>query len=288
MAACAKSCSSNLCLLWILIPQALLPLVALLYASGIIQDEQEEQTITYLLVRPIPKWLMYCVKMAATWTTTVILVIALTVLTFAAIYVGSGADLAEASLRCLKAAAILSLAAIAYCSIFGVISLLTKRTLIVGILYTAVVEGLLANLPLSLRWGTVIYYTRMMAYRTMDFVVTWPTRAAGRCRCIGLVAQHGNRSNAGRAPNTQDMRAGPLVHEPDLYRNRRLALFAPRISRQDAGKGVTCSIEFLGHSATFWRSSDECFARPADEVPRFLSQQFVLQLAHPAWRLDVF
>ena len=36
-------------LLWILIPQALLPLVALLYASGIIQDEQEEQTITYLL-----------------------------------------------------------------------------------------------------------------------------------------------------------------------------------------------------------------------------------------------
>src|SRR5712671_1201190 len=40
-------------LMWILIPQALLPLIALLYASGIIQDEQEEQTITYLLIRPI-------------------------------------------------------------------------------------------------------------------------------------------------------------------------------------------------------------------------------------------
>src|SRR5260370_24980906 len=37
------------------IPQALLPLVALLYASGIIRDEQEEQTFTYLLIRPIPK-----------------------------------------------------------------------------------------------------------------------------------------------------------------------------------------------------------------------------------------
>ena len=34
------------------IPQALLPFVALLYASGMILDEQEEQTITYLLVRP--------------------------------------------------------------------------------------------------------------------------------------------------------------------------------------------------------------------------------------------
>ena len=43
-------------LAFMFIPQALLPLVALLYASGIIQDEQEEQTITYLLIRPIPKW----------------------------------------------------------------------------------------------------------------------------------------------------------------------------------------------------------------------------------------
>jgi ABC-2 type transport system permease protein len=159
---------------WILIPQALLPLVALLYASGIIQDEQEEQTITYLLVRPISKWMLYWIKMAATWTTTVLLVIVLTALTYAAVYVGAGTDFATASLRCLKAAAILSLAAVAYCSIFGAISLLTRRTLIVGILYTALVEGLLASLPLSLRWGTVIYYTRLMAYRTMDFVVTWP------------------------------------------------------------------------------------------------------------------
>jgi ABC-2 type transport system permease protein len=161
-------------LAWMLIPQALLPLVALLYASGIVQDEQEEQTITYLLTRPIPKWLLYWIKMAATWTTTVLLVVVLTLLTFAAIYASAEADLAAASLRCLKTAAILSLAAIAYCSLFGAMSLLTKRVLIVGIIYTAVVEGLLANLPLSLRWGTIIYYTRLMAYRTLDFVVTRP------------------------------------------------------------------------------------------------------------------
>jgi ABC-2 type transport system permease protein len=161
-------------LLWILVPQALLPLVALLYASGIVQDEQEEQTITYLLVRPISKPLIYVVKMAATWTTTILLVIALTMLTYASIYAGAGEDITAVASRCIKTAAILSLAAIAYCSIFGAISLLTKRTLIVGILYTAIVEGLLASLPLSLRWGTIIYYTRMLAYRTLDFVVTWP------------------------------------------------------------------------------------------------------------------
>jgi ABC-2 type transport system permease protein len=159
---------------WLLIPQALLPLVALLYASGIIQDEQEEQTITYLLTRPIAKWQLYIIKMAATWTTTVVLVILLTGLTFAAIYAMRDADLSEATSRWLMAASILSLAAIAYCSIFGAMSLLTKRTLIIGILYIAIIEGLLATFPLSLRWGTVIYHTRLIAYRTLDFVVTWP------------------------------------------------------------------------------------------------------------------
>jgi ABC-2 type transport system permease protein len=161
-------------LVWMLVPQALLPIVALLYSSGIIQDEQEEQTITYLLIRPINKWLLYVVKMAATWTTTTLLVVLLTVLTYGAIYAWSGADLSTVLHRCMKAAGILSLAAIAYCSLFGVISLLTKRTLIVGILYTVVIEGVLASLPLSVRLITVIYYTRLIAYRSLDFVVTWP------------------------------------------------------------------------------------------------------------------
>jgi ABC-2 type transport system permease protein len=159
---------------WILIPQALLPLIALLYASGIIQDEQEDQTITYLLIRPLPKWLLYVVKMLATWTTTVVLVVLLTVLTYLAIYVRSDVPTADVAARCLKTAGIQSLAVIAYCSIFGLLGLLTKRSLIVGVLYAVVVEGLLANLPLSLRMGTVIYYTRIMAYRTLNFAVTWP------------------------------------------------------------------------------------------------------------------
>jgi hypothetical protein len=96
----------------------------------------------------------------------------LTVVTFAAIYAGSGIDWHSALVRCAKAAAILSLAAMAYCSIFGAISLLTKRTLIVGIVYTAFVEGVLASLPFSVRLVTVIYYVRLLAYRSLDFVVT--------------------------------------------------------------------------------------------------------------------
>jgi ABC-2 type transport system permease protein len=161
-------------LAFMFIPQALLPIVALLYASGMIQDEQEDQTITYLLVRPIPKWALYSVKLLATLTTTVVLTVIVTVLTYAAIYVGAGVEGVNVPLRCLKAASIHSLAVVAYCSLFGLLSLLTKRILVVGILYTAIVEGLLANLPFGIRLATVIYYARVIAYRTLEFAVHWP------------------------------------------------------------------------------------------------------------------
>ena len=156
---------------FLFIPQGLLPLVALLYASGMVQDEQEEQTITYLLIRPIPKWALYGVKWLATVTTTVTLTALFTGLTYAAIYVGTEGGGTAAVSRAVKAAGIHSLAVVAYCSLFGVMSLLTRRTLIVGILYAVIFEGLLANLPLSIRLITVIYYARVIAYRTLGFVI---------------------------------------------------------------------------------------------------------------------
>jgi len=156
------------------IPQALLPLVALLYASGIVQDEQEEQTITYLLVRPIPKSALYAVKLLAAVTTTVVLTVLFTALTYAAIYAGGKGAEHDAVARCFRAMGVHALAVAAYCAVFGLISLLTRRVLIVGILYAVIVEGLLANLPLSVRLVTVIYYARLIAYRGMGFVVETP------------------------------------------------------------------------------------------------------------------
>jgi ABC-2 type transport system permease protein len=156
---------------FLFIPQALLPLVALIYASGIIQDEQEEQTLTYLLIRPISKWALYGVKLLATLTTTVTLTALFTALTYVAVYAGSEKGFSgDVPARCLKAMGLHSLAVVAYCCLFGLMSLLTKRTLIVGVIYAAIFEGLLANLPLSIRLITVIYYTRVMAYRSMEFV----------------------------------------------------------------------------------------------------------------------
>jgi len=161
-------------IVFMLIPQALLPLVALVYASGMLQDEQEEQTITYLLIRPIPKWALYLVKLLATLTTTVILTAFFTALTYAAIYIGADAGGENITARCLKAMSIHGLAVIAYCCLFGLISVFTKRTLLAGIVYAVIIEGVLANLPFGIRLITIIYYARLIAYRSLNFVVQAP------------------------------------------------------------------------------------------------------------------
>ena len=158
---------------FMLIPQALLPLAALIYASGIILDELEDQTFTYLLIRPIPKWAIYAAKLLATLTTTVALTILFTALTYAAIYAGTGGSAVLS--RCLIACSIHALAVVTYCCLFGLMSLLTRRVLIVGIIYTVIVEGLFANLDFGIRLITVIYYLRIIAYRTLPFIVPTPS-----------------------------------------------------------------------------------------------------------------
>ncbi len=156
-------------LVFMFIPQALLPLLALIYSSGMIQDEQEEQTITYLLIRPISRWALYLVKLLATLITVVALIAIFTALTSAAIYIGTGQE-QQIVIRCLKAIGIHALAGVCYCCLFGLVSLLTTRTLVAGVIYTALVEGLFANLPFGIRLFTVIYYSRLLAYRSLSFV----------------------------------------------------------------------------------------------------------------------
>lgn len=155
---------------FMLIPQALLPLLALIYASGVIQDELEEQTITYLLVRPIPKWALYVMKLLATITTAVALSTVLTVLTYAAIYLGAEHSVEDVPRRCLTAVSVHALAVVAYCSLFGLVSVVSRRAIVSCIAYAAIMEGLLANLPFSIRLATVIYYARLITHRSIEFV----------------------------------------------------------------------------------------------------------------------
>jgi ABC-2 type transport system permease protein len=158
------------------IQQLVLPLTALLYATGMIQDELEDQTITYLLIRPLPRWAIYLVKLLATVTTTVVLTAFFTALTYAAIYAGATPPPGGVLTRCGTAIAIHGLGVATYSALFGYMGLVTRRSLVVGIMYSAAIEGLLANMPFGIRLATIIYYTRVIAYRALSYEMEFPHR----------------------------------------------------------------------------------------------------------------
>jgi ABC-2 type transport system permease protein len=62
----------------------------------------------------------------------------------------------------------MALGQVGYCSLFGCLGVLTRRTLIAGVLYIVVFEGLLANLQFMIRSLTVVYYIRVLAVRWLD------------------------------------------------------------------------------------------------------------------------
>lgn len=152
-----------------LMPHVLVPLAALLYASGMIADEVEEQTLTYLLVRPLPRRAIYLTKLLASWLTVAVLVGAFTFVSYGAVSWGN-ADFARQSLpwRPLHMAGLFTLTLFGYCAGFGLLSLVVRRSLVVGIVYIAVFEGLLANIDFAFRQLTIVHYFRVLCARWLD------------------------------------------------------------------------------------------------------------------------
>ncbi len=152
-----------------LIPHALAPLAALLYAAGIIQDEVEEQTLTYLLLRPLPRWALYLTKLLATLLMTSLLTAVFTTATLAVIAL-TASEPATAGLvkQALITAGLLTLAQVGYCGLFGFLGLLMRRSLLVGVAYIVLFEGVLASIDMVARRLTVMYYFRVLVLRWLE------------------------------------------------------------------------------------------------------------------------
>ncbi len=153
-------------LVFVMIFQALVPITALLFASGMVQDDIEEQTMTYLLIRPIPRWAIYLAKAAATFLVSFARAVLFTVLTLAVVHVGTGGDLTDLALKRVPIVlGLLALALGAYVAIFGFLSLITRRTLVIGAIYIVVFEGALAYIDFAFRNATVMYHIRVLSVR---------------------------------------------------------------------------------------------------------------------------
>jgi ABC-2 type transport system permease protein len=176
-------------LLFGLIFPVLVPLSALLLASGMVQDEIEEQTITYLLIRPIPRWAIYLAKLAGTILSSWVRAAIFTVGTLVAVYWGEerlwGPVIRE---RIPIVCALLALSLSAYAAIFGGLSLWVRRTLVFGAIYIVIFEGIIATIDFVIREATVIYYIRVLAVRWLELSgADWsidPSTAVSASTCV--------------------------------------------------------------------------------------------------------
>lgn len=160
-----------------LLPHGLAPLTALLYAAGMIQDEAEEQTLTYILLKPLPRWGLYLTKLLATIVTAVVLVALATLTLYAFIYWGTPELWNEIfQVRAPRMAALMALAQLTYCVLFGFLGLITRRSLIVGVAYIVAIEGVVASLDFVARKLTIVYYIRILNLRKLELPQDMLTR----------------------------------------------------------------------------------------------------------------
>jgi ABC-2 type transport system permease protein len=64
--------------------------------------------------------------------------------------------------------AVMALAQIGYCALFGFMGLVTRRALVAGIAYIVAVEGIIANVDFVGRSLTVVYYVRTLFLRWLE------------------------------------------------------------------------------------------------------------------------
>jgi len=152
--------------LFMVYPQAVCLLLALLYGTSLLNAELEEKTITYLFTRPVPRWKVFLGKYAALvpWLAAP----SLASLTGSWLLLGRPGG---AALLGGMALAVLGSVAV-YGAIFGLVGVVFRtRTLVIGVLYAVIFEFFLSFLPAVVSALSVTHYLRSVVLKVTDLEV---------------------------------------------------------------------------------------------------------------------
>jgi len=134
----------------------LLPVVALVVGTGVLGAEIDDGTITHILSKPIPRWRIILPKLAvSTGVTAVTAAVPLYI-------VGVIAEGFRLGLSLVVAATV---GALVYSAIFLALSLVTRRPVLLGLVYVIIWEGLLSNIVSGTRVLAVQQYVVSIADR---------------------------------------------------------------------------------------------------------------------------
>ncbi len=139
----------------------IVPLVALLAMSGLLAPEIDDGSISYLLAKPISRHTIVASK----------LVVAIAcVLVFGALpMLAAGLVLLAGTPSFAVGFGFASLVGgTAYCAIFGLLSVMTRHAVVIGLIYLLVWEGLLGSLLDGIRWLSVTRWSAELIDQVAD------------------------------------------------------------------------------------------------------------------------
>lgn len=135
-----------------LVIAAVLPIIVVVLSTATLGHEIEDRTMTYLFLKPVPRWGIALPKIAAAAIVGGAVVIGSGVLTTAIAPEGSVAT-------SLAAAGGLAVGVLAYTSIFTWAGLMTSHALALGLVYVFVWEAAIVGFLQGVRWLSIRHYT---------------------------------------------------------------------------------------------------------------------------------
>lgn len=133
-----------------------LPVIALIVGTGVLGAEIDDGTVVHVLTKPLPRWQIVLPKLAvAAGVTAVTVAVPLYVAGVLASSVRVGLALAAAA----------SIGALAYCALFLALSLVTRRPVLLGLVYVLIWEGLLGNFVSGTKVLSIQQYVIALADR---------------------------------------------------------------------------------------------------------------------------
>ncbi|WP_433342423.1 ABC transporter permease subunit [Micromonospora sp. CA-111912] len=133
-----------------------LPVVALIVGTGVLGAEIDDGTVVHILTKPLPRWQIVLPKLAvAACVTAVTVAVPLFVAGVLADSVRLGLSLAAAS----------AVGALAYSALFLALSLLTRRPVLLGLVYVLIWEGLLSSVVSGTKVLSIQQYVIALADR---------------------------------------------------------------------------------------------------------------------------
>lgn len=154
-------------MVWLLYVRFIIPVLGVFYGTGLIADEIEDKTITYLFTRPIPRGAVLIGKYLAYLACTVLLILPSVVVVFFLIAPTGAGSIAAGFPHLLADLGLLIAGLAAYGAVFALVGARLKRPLVAGLVFVFGWEPWVLFFPGYLKQLTVAHYLQALVPHAM-------------------------------------------------------------------------------------------------------------------------